>query len=127
MEALSAIAASAELHGSWALALLGGSVAAIAGTSHASPVTPAARSIYLLFIPGWIALAFSIHYGDLVTRGYLAAQLVADTERKAVLQVMNANYASQQSSLLWAVVLFSVWLVLYLIWWVFYREPAKEQ
>ena len=119
MESFAAVAASAELHITWALSLLGASVATIVGTSHVSPARKLHRAIYLLFVPAWISLACSIWHGDLVARGRLAAFFGPD--KRGILQAMNSDYNTQQWTLMLGVGFFTSWLALYLLWWIFVR------
>lgn len=121
------IVSSSQLHITWALALFGGTVATIIGTSHISPNNLKAKLIYLLFIPSWILLSVSIWYGDLVSRNHLAAQFADKATQKEILREMNTNYFIQQQTLTYGVGCLAAWLVLYLIWWVFFRVNAKKR
>lgn len=127
MESFETIAASSQLHISWALALFGGTVATIVGTSHISPKTPTSRCIYLLFIPSWFLLSLSIWFGDLVSRNHLAALFVSEVAKKEILQEMNTNYYYQQQTLLIGIICLSIWLVLYLVWWIYVRDTRQRE
>jgi hypothetical protein len=127
MEIFETIAASSQLHITWALTLIGGTVVTIVGTSHVSPKTPKTRLIYLFFIPSWFFLTISIWFGDLVSRNHLAALLVEKSAQREILQEINTNYYYQQQTILFGTICLSVWLVLYLIWWIFIRQDTKGE
>jgi hypothetical protein len=82
--------------------------------------------MYLLFVPAWISLACSIWHGDLVIRGHLAAFFGAAEAKRGILQVMNADYYTQQWTLMLGVAFFTSWLALYLIWWIFGRPHETK-
>lgn len=126
MDSLEIIADSSQLYITWALALLGGSIATIIGTSHISPAHKATRCIYLLFIPAWASLSASISFGDLVSRNYLAS-IVSVSPIEEILRDMNSNLINQQFWMLVSVLFMSSWLCLYVLWWIWGRPTDSEE
>lgn len=120
----SAVSGSSQQLVNLASALLGGSVALVIGTSHMSPKSRRARMIYLILLPTWAFLVRSILAGDTVLRKYLAATIANVPERvMEIFEEANGMYATQLNCLRLAILFFAIWLVIYMIWWVFYREP----
>lgn len=125
MEGIDLVVQSAQGHITWALSVLGGSIAAIIGTAYVSPQRRLFRSWYLLFVPGWILLSASIYYGDLVSRRRIATEFVTDENVLAILQAINSDYVIQQRLLFAAVVIFTTWLIGYLLWWIFCQPESR--
>lgn len=111
----------------WALAVLGGSVAAIVSASHRRPATFTARLPYLLFIPGWIFLGCSLYLGDQLTGKYLASTMVRTTEIDKIASQINDVYSDQRAYFLYSLASFAAWLVAYLITWIFVKKFHKEE
>ena len=103
----------------WALLVGGGSVAAIVSTSYRRPLLLKFRMPYLLFIPGWCALGYSLYSGDLIMRMHLAMHMVSTTVASKIPQDINNAYRDQQIFLFVALGFFATWLLLYLLNWVF--------
>lgn len=116
---------SAQLSTS-ALAIFGGTVAAILGTSYRRPRELRWRLPFLLFIPGWYFLGRSMYLGNTIVSRYLAATMVKQTEWIAIATRVNDDFASQRDSLLLSLFFFGVWLILYLLYWVVSATPDKE-
>lgn len=128
LDALKIVSDSAQTHSGWAIALIGGSLAAIVGTSHYSPHGRLGRCIYLIFIPAWLYLGLSVYYGDRVFRNYIAAAL-APQDANHLLETgsaMNQDYIEQQESLFLGVLSCIAWLLAYLAWWITCREVEKK-
>ena len=109
----------------WSLLIIAGSIVVIVGTSYHRPQTLWVRLIYLLFLPGWIFLVRSMNYGVSVQRVYLAYLFTNLTEEKIkqFKDTMREDSLNQIRSIEIALIFFVVWLVLYLIWWLFNRDP----
>ena len=103
----------------WALAVVAGSVATIVSTSYLRPMNRAMRSIYLLFIPGWLFLGLSIYYGEKISRRYMAAKLVPEENLSKIAKLVNQDFGNQRLMLEIGLLIFALWLVVFLIWWVF--------
>lgn len=127
IDALKLVAKSSATLITWALSVVGGSVAAIVSTSYLRPKNPKVRLIYLLYLPGWLFLGLSVYFGDRVSRHYVASRFVAAhgsdasayDKVLAIGQKMNADYISQQNMLMLGLLMFGAWLSLFLLWWVF--------
>ena len=124
LEALKVIAEAAQLQISWALGLFAGSVALIIGTSHHRPENRTIRLFYLIMIPAWALIGFSIYFGDLIYRNYIAALFAPENSLGVIFGEMNGDYAVQQKTMQFAIIFLSIWLVIYLFWWVFLKEEA---
>lgn len=111
----------------WALAIGGGSVAAVVGTSYFRPQTKRGRLVYLLFLPGWWFLGSSVYEGDQLARRYIASQLVRADLLKTIAEHMNSDFAHQRQMLGISLAIFSAWLVAYLLWWVFGSWTVTEK
>ena len=125
MDTLKIIADSAQVHVTWALSILGGTIAAIIGTSYLSPQKKKLRMWYLLFIPGWILLALSIYYCDKISRRNIAAGFVPEEKLLDIVRAMTSDYQFQQLFFFAAIIVFVLWLLVYLIWWVFMQPNGK--
>ncbi len=126
-EGLKSMADDSRTLTGWCLAMIAASVLAIASTSYFRPAGRWTRSIYLLFIPGWILIGLSIFNGNAISRRYTA---VAFTRKREVLleigNSMNHEFSNQLTFLHVGLAVFSAWLLLYIVWWVFGNTPASE-
>jgi hypothetical protein len=109
----------------WALAVLGGTVAAIVSTSHRRPDSLCLRMSYLLFLPGWIAVGYSLYLGNVLSGKYLASLMVKRDQIATIASQVNDAYAGQRLYLLWSLAFFGLWLTVFLLYWVF-GEPFGE-
>jgi hypothetical protein len=111
----------------WGLAVFGGTVVAILGTSYRRPHSLYWRLPFLLFIPGWFCLGWSMHLGNAIAGRYLAATAPGNESRlDTIAGLINLDYSNQQTWLLWSLATFAVWLALYLLHWIFVEIPTKE-
>jgi len=115
---LEAVGAVSESLVTWSLAVVAGSVAAIVSTSYIRPTSSGIRLAYLLFLPGWGALAGSIVFGDRIARWIVTAHQDPSRLREISRHISN-DFASQQDLFLLGLAPFGLWLVIYLLWWVF--------
>jgi hypothetical protein len=117
-EGIQSVAAGSATMVSWALAVAGGSIVTIVSTSYLRPPLRM-RSVYLLFLPGWLLLGMSTYFGDAISRGYLAAQFVPVDLLPTIARSINHEYVRQQDFLSYGLIVFGLWLVVFLLWWVF--------
>jgi hypothetical protein len=117
----------------WALAALGGSVAALIGTSYERPKTLNARMIYWLFPLGWFFLVWSIYQGQQISGRFIAAQIAAAKHDAAnqetvrtILIATNSDFDSQQFTLTAGLVTLSLWLLCFLVWFICNPESEKK-
>jgi len=104
----------------WSLIIIAASIAAIVSTSYIRPHNKRIRAIYLLFLPGWILLSWSVYYGDAVSRRYMAALMISDEKNlKQIGESINSDFSSQITLLQFGLLFFAVWLFWFLCWWVF--------
>lgn len=114
------ISATSQIMITWALGVVGGSIATIVSTSHLRPTSECFRLAYLLFLPGWVLLANSIWHGNEIARRLIAIELVPNEEaRVRIGSAINSSFARQLRSLRLGLVCFGLWLVAFLLWWIF--------
>ena len=118
---IKAIAEGSASMVSWALALGGGSIVTIVSTSYLRPPRKM-RLTYFLFVPGWALLSLSVYHGDAISSHYLAAQVGKAELLRSIALDMSPEYADQQQYLGYALGVFGLWLLTFLVWWIF-GEP----
>lgn len=121
-----AVAFSQSLSG-WALLIAGGSIVTLVGTSYHRPQKWWARLMYLAFLPGWYFLGRCMYFGVNVQRAYLG-YLFSNPVGDRLIQfkgAVNDDALRQILGIQHAVYCFGFWLLLYLVWWLFNREPHK--
>lgn len=110
-----------------ALAILGGTVAAVISSSYVRPAVTRLRLIYLLFAPGWISIALSLRAADELLRGYLAFLMTPNQLSLSIASEINDAFISQRRWLFWAVIFFMLWLFAYLYLWIFSPTFVPEK
>ncbi len=103
----------------WSLSITGASILAIVSTSYLRPANTHFRKVYFLFVPGWVMLLFSMHYGDDISRSNAAA---ASTKNSDLLlkigENINSYFDCQLTCFKVGLSCFMLWLIIYLFWWV---------
>lgn len=123
-EGLKVIAEESRNLTGWGLAIIGASVIAIASTSYFRPPSKRVRLTYLLFIPGWLLIGLSIRDGEKVSRRFAAAAFAQ--KRDTLVQIgdfINNGFGSQLTYMQWGLGFFSLWLLVFILWWVFGDVP----
>ena len=115
------LASSAQIS-AWALAVAGGSVAAVLSTSYRRPSHLKWRFPYLLFIPGWSCIAYSLYSGNNLIGRFLASKMVQVEKLRDISSKINDLYDDQRNFLLYSLAFFGLWLVIYLVVWTFTEE-----
>ena len=118
------LASSAQLS-AWALAVAGGSVAAVVSTSYRRPQHLTWRYPFLLFIPGWACIAYSLFAGNNLVGRFLASKMVQPDRLRDISSKINDLYDDQRNYLLYSLSFFGLWLVIYLAVWTFTEEFQK--
>lgn len=118
------LASSAQLS-AWALAVTGGTVAAIVSTSYRRPEHLSWRLPFLLFIPGWSCIAYSLYAGNNLVGRFLASRMVQPERMREISSKINDLYDDQRNFLLYSLAFFGLWLIIYLITWTFTDEFRK--
>lgn len=112
----------------WALAVMGGSVAAVIGSSYERPKTWSDRLMYVLFVPAWIVLGLSIFKGKQISGSFIAAQFATREETiHDILNRMNDGFLFQWSMLESGLVVLFVWLIWFLVWFIFFSTRNSEK
>jgi len=119
------MAGGSETITTWALAILAGSIAAVISSDYLRPSGPV-KLVYLLFIPGWFLLGVSLYYADQLNSSYMASIFAID---KAILvgigSNMNSELLHQKNFLAYALLAFALWLLLFLLWWIFFKQNEE--
>jgi hypothetical protein len=112
----------------WGLAMMGGSVAALIGTSYERPKTRRGRMMYCLFPVAWIFLGLSVRTGEQISGRFIAAQLAPTPENvRAILMGMNHDFVCQYLMLLLGLLVMFAWLIWFLVWWIFFETKGSEK
>jgi len=115
--AIQAIVAGSNSRVTWSLSLICGSLVAVLSTSFLRPMNRWSKLIYLLFIPGWIYLAYTIKWGDSIARRGILATIAPD-RILVIADKMNDEFVNQLEDFNLALIFFGIWLLLYLMWWI---------
>jgi hypothetical protein len=97
----------------------------LVGTTYNRPRPLRIRGFYLLFLPAWGCLAYSIYRGMRAQEAYLAYLLLPVTTTAGVTRTLNRDINAQ---VFWTEVglgCFFVWLVAYLVWWTCLKQAAE--
>jgi len=127
-EGLKSMAENSRSLMGWALTIIGGSILAIVSTSYLRPLSRKIRLVYLLFIPGWVLVGWSLYYGDSISRRNNAATFMSSRQKLSEIGgLMNREFDYQLTLFKYGLLVFSIWLLIYLIWWVAVDLPRSER
>lgn len=112
----------------WCVVLIGGSVAALLGSSNWRPRKTRIRAIYLLFIPALAFLFASAYYGVAAQRNCLALMLLAKPDVPGTKLALNGNVRCQLADMQIGLSFLGIWFFGFLLWWIFDRriDPDKK-
>lgn len=124
---LEAISKGSETLTTWALSVLGGSVASLIGSDYLKPIG-CVKLLYLIFIPGWALLAASLANAYQLTSSSMAS-VFTDSEDQLleIGQAMNQELRRQQRFLLFALLAFGAWITLFLCFWIFSSDAFASE
>jgi hypothetical protein len=111
----------------WEFVIIGASMLILVGTSFRQPRCLLIRLFYLLFVPAWGCLAYSIYCGTRAQEAYLAYLLLPVTTIGGATTTLNKDI---QTQILWmwiGLICFAIWLFVYVIWWTFSKQAAEGQ
>ena len=118
----------------WCLAIFGATILALISTSYVRPRPKPIRLIYLLFIPGWVFIGFSVYCGNLLARYYMVAVQKSAASEQELLKSLSKSgwliefaYGKQLVFLQIGLIVFAIWILTFLIWWVFSEDESKEE
>ncbi len=111
---------------SWAFVMIGSSILVVLGTSYYRPTSKLVRISYLMFLPAWGFLSWSVYAGTRVQSVYLAALYQRAPKVDMLKDVLNTDAIAQIDRMELGLLCFGVWLTSYLFWWIFHTDPAKE-
>lgn len=112
----------------WSVLLIGGSVAALLGTSNWRPRRSWVRRIYLLFVPALSFLFASAYYGVAAQRNCLALMLIVHPDVSGAKVELNGNLRWQLTDMQIGFSFLGVWFLAFLLWWIFDKgiDPDKK-
>jgi hypothetical protein len=115
----------------WDLLIIAGSLVVIVSTSYYRPETRTVRAAYLLFVPAWSFLAFSVYQGINVQGSYVA-YLVAirgdpgnHKKLDQIASAMETATRNQIRGLEFALMCLALWLLVSITWWVFSQKVQR--
>ena len=108
-----------------AIAVAGGTIIVILQTSYLRPTQWALRTAYLLFPIGWFFLGKSIYYGSRLRAVYHSYLLSPKTNIACFAREAGDDAQRQIDCLTCALFVFTIWLTLYLIWWIWSNPTPK--
>ncbi|MCK4587296.1 MAG: hypothetical protein KAU29_08135 [Gammaproteobacteria bacterium] len=106
----------------WALAVGAGTVAVIVSSSYHRPHSLIYRLPYLLFIPGWVSIGYSLSLGNKISSKYLASLMVNKDQIASIASNINDIFAEQQTYLFCSLIIFFIWLLTFTLTWLFTDE-----
>lgn len=110
----------------WSLSLLGGSILLILGTDHIKPPSKTFRLIYFIFFPAWYCLVICIHDYTKMKNASFDLNITSKIQSQLnICRDINNLYAHQINYFFYSIIFLSIWLCLYLIWWIFFSEKNK--
>lgn len=112
----------------WSVLLIGGSAAAMLGSSNWRPGRLLVRISYLVLIPAAIVLLFtSIHYGVAAQQNCLALMLLPKPDVSGATTELNDHLLSQLTYMQRGLYCLGVWFLVFLFWWVFDKKIDLEK
>ena len=120
-----AVVSFAQSLAQWEFVIIGASVLVLVGTSYNRPRPLLIRAFYLLFLPAWGCLAYSIYRGMRAQEAYLAYLLLPVTTIGGATITLNKDIQAQIFWMWSGLLCFGIWLVAYLIWWTFLKQDAE--
>ena len=120
-----AVVSFAQSLAQWEFVIIGASILVLVGTSYNRPRPTLMRVLYLLFLPAWGCLAYSIYCGMRVQEAYLAYMLLPVTTIGGATSTLNKDIHAQISWMWIGLICFSIWLLAYLFWWILFKRAAE--
>jgi hypothetical protein len=111
----------------WSVLIIGGSVAALVGTSNWRPAKTKIRCIYLLFLPSLALLFVSAYYGVAAQRNCLAMMLMPNVDPIGAKIELNENLRAQLGTMQWGFSFLGLWFVAFVIWWIFDSRISSDR
>jgi hypothetical protein len=111
----------------WSVLLIGGSVAALLGTSNWRPRKLWVRAIYVLFVPALAFLFSSAYYGVAAQRNCLALMLIVNADVPGAKSELNGNLRWQLTDMQIGFSFLGVWFLAFLLWWIFDRRINPDR
>jgi hypothetical protein len=120
LDALKTVINFSQSLSQWSVLLIGGSVAALLGTSNWRPRRDWMRKLYLLFAPALGFLFASAYYGVAAQRNCLALMLFKNPDARAISE-LNGNLRWQLTHMQIGFCFLGIWFAAFVFWWVFDR------
>jgi hypothetical protein len=128
LDSLKTVISFSQSLSQWSVLLIGGSVAALLGTSNWRPRRSWVRIIYLLFVPALTYLFASTYYGVAAQKNCLALMLIVNPNAAGARLALNGNLRSQLADMQIGFSFLGVWFLAFLLWWIFDKgiDPDKK-
>ena len=154
LEALKSITEYSNYINDLAFKLVVATLAIILTTSYVKPVAKKWKIIYLVFIPGWLFLYFSISNNVKLNRSALMAQVIYNdidsfkkynkidsvaisdtvsvinkkvTNLNQTFVEVNSSFSRQLNFFKCSLIAFAIWLLAYLFWWIFFDKLIQNE
>lgn len=130
MDVLAIIAQSSSTIVNWSVAALGGTFFVILSSSFVRPKKTGWRLSYLLFLPAWICLIWSVTKGDEIAGRIVAATVAKKNSPDIYNQTMSAinqDFVTQRELFIVSLLFLFLWLCIYLIWFVFFLDKESGE
>lgn len=111
----------------WEVLIIGGSIAVLLGSSYLRPRSPRGRSWYLLFVPAWGFLFYSLYMGMSAQQNVLALSNLKNVDVGPTKEELARHIARQISTFEIGLAILGVWLVIYLAWWIWSAPAPKAE
>jgi hypothetical protein len=115
---LDAIIAFSQTLTQWQIAIIGGSVALLMGTSHRRPAKWQTRLAYLLFLPAWGFMFSSLFEGMSAQQNVLAIFNISTADVFAAKEALSDHISDQLWNMKAGLFFMAAWLLFYLTWWI---------
>jgi hypothetical protein len=128
LDSLKTVMSFSQSLSQWCVLLIGGSVAALLGTSNWRPRILWIRALYLLFVPALAFLFASAYYGVASQRNCLALMLLANPDIPGTKLELNGNLRWQLTNMQIGFSFLGTWFLAFLFWWIFDKgiDPDKK-
>ena len=128
LNAIKAYESGASRLTTWSLSVIAGSILIIIDNSYFRPLAIEHRYFYFLFLIGWTHIGISMYHAFSITRSSMVKDLYTENSSflMAMLQKCNTAFKWQLRFFQWALLVFGLWLLLYLVWWVCVSLPTSK-
>ena len=130
MDVITTIAQSSSTIVGWCVMALGGTFIVILSSSFVRPKELYWRLSYLLFLPAWVCLIWSVKKGDEIAGRIIAATVAKENSLdiyNKTMSAINQNFVTQRDLFIASLCFLFLWLCIYLVWFVFYLDKESSE